>query len=393
MTVKQAYTQTSAGALTIKVGSDPGGGQFGQLVTTGLATLAGTFDVTLANGFGPTTGQSYQVATLNGGSTGSFTTVNVPVIGGTPLYSVTVNASNILLNAIATAPDLQAGTVTLPTPPSEVGQTATISYTVTNNSNVAVPGSWTDALYLSPDGLLADATLIGEATHTGGVAANGGYSGMLVHALPVVTPGPSQEILVVDDQLLVPDINRANNTAASGPTFQVNAATALRVLSTTPVAGTIGQAFSNVTLQFSKAVLASSFTPQQVDVFMGPAGPVFVNNVVQIDATHFTIQFPTVTTVGDYHFTVGPNITDLFGVAMDQDNSGTAGQASDAITFDLNLMQATPDLTPDAVTISASAQTGGTFPANGGAYQQGQRHRRRSPGPTPCSCRLRRTAR
>ena len=90
----------------------------------------------------------------------------------------------------------------------------------------------------------------------------------------------------------------------------------------------------------------------------------FLNNVVQMDPTDFTIQFPTQTTVGDYHIVVGPSITDLFGVAMDQPNNGTTGQPNDAYAFDLNLIQATADLTPDAVTVSPSGVTGSSFTVN-----------------------------
>ena len=112
------------------------------------------------------------MATFNAPATGSFSTTTVPTVGSTSFFAATVNTGNIILNATATAPDLQATTITLPTGLSEVGQSASISYTVQNASSISVSGTWYDALYLSPDGLLSDATLIGEV-HKTGVAANG----------------------------------------------------------------------------------------------------------------------------------------------------------------------------------------------------------------------------
>ena len=53
LTVSGNYTQTSAGTLNTQLGGTPASGQFGQLAVTGTATLAGAFNLTLANGFTP----------------------------------------------------------------------------------------------------------------------------------------------------------------------------------------------------------------------------------------------------------------------------------------------------------------------------------------------------
>ena len=60
-TVAGNFTQTSTGTLNDQIGGTPASGLFGQADVTGTATLAGTFNLALVNGFSPTSGQTFDV--------------------------------------------------------------------------------------------------------------------------------------------------------------------------------------------------------------------------------------------------------------------------------------------------------------------------------------------
>ena len=45
------YTQTAAGTLTTEIGGSPSSGEFGQIVIIGSASLDGTLNIMLMNGF------------------------------------------------------------------------------------------------------------------------------------------------------------------------------------------------------------------------------------------------------------------------------------------------------------------------------------------------------
>jgi hypothetical protein len=71
------YTQGAAGTLNIEIGGATVCTQFDRLAVSGAATLDGTINVTLINGFNPPAGQSFQVMTF-ASRAGTFPTVNGP---------------------------------------------------------------------------------------------------------------------------------------------------------------------------------------------------------------------------------------------------------------------------------------------------------------------------
>ena len=90
LTVSGNFTQTSTGALNLEIGgtsaSNP---DFDQLRVSGTASLAGTLNVSLLNGFNPAAGNSFQVMTF-ASKTGDFTTENGLSLGNShlgPRYS------------------------------------------------------------------------------------------------------------------------------------------------------------------------------------------------------------------------------------------------------------------------------------------------------------------
>ena len=91
--------------------------------------------------------------------------------------------------------DLQVDTVDVPTT-SNAGQTVTITYTVSNHSTQNATGTWTDAVYISPDGTF-DANAVQIGTYVVGGPGSGGenlapgqsYTGTVTADLPAELPG------------------------------------------------------------------------------------------------------------------------------------------------------------------------------------------------------------
>jgi hypothetical protein len=83
------YTQTSSGILNVALGGLTPGTKYDQLVTSGHATLDGTLDITLINGFTPSAGDVFTILTYSAFS-GQFATINGLTIGSglkfTPNY-------------------------------------------------------------------------------------------------------------------------------------------------------------------------------------------------------------------------------------------------------------------------------------------------------------------
>ena len=81
------YTQSSDGTLAVAISGTTPGTQYSRLQVTNLATLDGTLTVTLANGFVPASGNSFQVVT-SGSLDGAFATLNSS-FPFNPVYSST----------------------------------------------------------------------------------------------------------------------------------------------------------------------------------------------------------------------------------------------------------------------------------------------------------------
>jgi hypothetical protein len=74
------FTQSSSGMLRVRLGGNTPISGFDRLRCTGHATLAGTLQVLLINGFTPALGDSFRVVLYNGGHTGEFGTVSLPAL-------------------------------------------------------------------------------------------------------------------------------------------------------------------------------------------------------------------------------------------------------------------------------------------------------------------------
>src|SRR6185503_5962428 len=70
-----AYTQGASGSFNVEIGGLTVGTQYDRAAITGAATLAGTLNISLINGFEPNIGDTFTIMTF-GSRSGDFTTVN-----------------------------------------------------------------------------------------------------------------------------------------------------------------------------------------------------------------------------------------------------------------------------------------------------------------------------
>ena len=162
------YTQTSAGALNIPIGGTTAGTQYSQLNVPGTATLGGTLNVTLTNGFAPASGNSFTILTA-GSVSGTFATVNLPPLSSGS-WQVTYSATSVVL-AVA-----QSSIALVPSGPVNFGQ---VDVGTSSTQNVSL--SINTALTLST------------------VQASGDYS-VLSNSCALNTPLPANTICTLQVQ-------------------------------------------------------------------------------------------------------------------------------------------------------------------------------------------------
>jgi hypothetical protein len=109
ITVDGDYTQEAGGVLEIELGGDVAGTGYDQLQVTGAATLAGTLDVSLYDGFVPSNGDQFLI--LDAASlSGTFTTINLPTLTDGLEWQTEFTATGFTISVISSG--IINGTVT-----------------------------------------------------------------------------------------------------------------------------------------------------------------------------------------------------------------------------------------------------------------------------------------
>ncbi|MFO1019853.1 MAG: CARDB domain-containing protein [Planctomycetales bacterium] len=110
---------------------------------------------------------------------------------------------------------MQVVSVTVPAV-TEIGKTASLSWSTKNLGTATAVHGWQDAVYLSQDGVVdATDTLLGTVLHTTDLPVNGSQGSTLNVVLPAVIPGNYQVIVVSDRWRAVPESIESNNEKAS----------------------------------------------------------------------------------------------------------------------------------------------------------------------------------
>jgi hypothetical protein len=106
----------------------------------------------------------------------------------------------------------------------------------------------------------------------------------------------------------------------------------------------------HVRVTFNEPMNPDTFTPAKIASFAGPAGDIPVTNVTVVPATNntqFDITFDNQSVVGSYTMVIGPDIRDVFGNQMDQNNNLIPGEIpGDQYTARFNVISTT--IGPDA---------------------------------------------
>ena len=102
LTVTGTYTQVSAGILDIAIGGPNQGSDYSLLSVSGMASLAGTLDVSLFGGFIPTQGETFTILTSAGLNGSMFEAYN-GLQEGNVTFTVSYQPGDVILTADVSA--------------------------------------------------------------------------------------------------------------------------------------------------------------------------------------------------------------------------------------------------------------------------------------------------
>jgi hypothetical protein len=139
------YQQGTNGILRIEIGGHNPGTEYDQLVVGGNASLAGTLELHLINGFVPQPGDEFEILTC-GSQTGQFSQINAPAVSGA-VWVAHYNGTNVSV-ALASGlnPVLSGGMFSF-----SFGTTAGRSYLVQASDSLD-PSNWQTLEQIAGDG-------------------------------------------------------------------------------------------------------------------------------------------------------------------------------------------------------------------------------------------------
>jgi RHS repeat-associated protein len=116
----------------------------------------------------------------------------------------------------------------------------------------------------------------------------------------------------------------------------------------------------SVTVTFNEEIHyasgTGSFTLMDIDI-TSPGGPITPTGIDSLGGNQYSITFATQTAVGSYAMAVGPDIEDIAGNLMDQDQDGTGGEdQEDVFAFGVELVDVDVVITSN-ITISSGDMT------------------------------------
>jgi hypothetical protein len=323
-----SFTQGAAGAFDVIIGGTTAGTQFSQLNMIGPASLAGTINVSLINGFTPVAGNQFTIITA-ASVTGQFTTVNVPALPGNLTWNVVVNATSVVLTVTNATATLVSIAVT-PANQSVAGGaqvqfTATGTFSDNSTQNLTSSVTWT-----SSDPTIATISVAGLATalqKSGSTTISAQQGNTIGTTTLTVTAAPTLVSIAVTP---------ANQTVAAG----------------TPVQFTATGKFSDNSTQN----LTSSVTWTSSDPTIATISVAGLATALQKSGST-TISAQQGNTIGTTTLTVTPNFT--LTVSLAGSGGGTVTSNKGGIncpeTCSASFAQGT------VVTLTAAANSSSTF--------------------------------
>ena len=181
LTITGTYTQTAAGVLTAEIGGLTPDAQHDRLAVGGAATLSGTLNLSIVNGFAPQLGQTFDVMTFPSHS-GQFAQTGGLGIGGGLAFAVhhladrvrvevvqgDVPTASVTPTSVTTTPTASATTVATLTPsaPATPSATATSAVSPTGTASPSATQATATATATSVLSATAAATASASATPT-----------------------------------------------------------------------------------------------------------------------------------------------------------------------------------------------------------------------------------
>ena len=130
-------SQGATSGVNIRIGGLTAGTQFDQFNTSGAITLNGALNLSAVGGFRPATGGSFTI--LNFAShAGTFAAINGTDLGSGCSFQTTVNATNVMLQAVSTGPVV----VTINPTSANVSPGATQQFTSTVTGDCNLANTW-----------------------------------------------------------------------------------------------------------------------------------------------------------------------------------------------------------------------------------------------------------
>ncbi len=192
---------------------------------------------------------------------GTYYLVVLTDAGGVVNESVltTQQSSAAITLAVPPPPDLTASGVSTSSTSAQPGQSETVTWSVENVGGSPATGSWTDDVYLAPNGTLTGATLLGSVSQTSGLAAGGSYAGTLTRTLPASLADGTYQVIVITDAgaAVVTDPNRANNESTASQPLTFGHVDLVPSIASAPTSATSG---TSVTVDWSTTNMGTAST-------------------------------------------------------------------------------------------------------------------------------------
>ena len=251
-------------------------------------------------------------------------------------------ASGPITLSVPPLPDLQVTDVTIPAA-GHPGEQVSIGWTVENLGDANAAAAWIDRVYLSSDGNLAGATLLGARAQSDDVPFGESYPGAIEVALPAMPDGDYHVLVVTDaTSTLFEGLNEANNQGAAAGQLQVRHADLTPTILSSPASAESG---ATVTVQWSTANHGTTATPAawfdrvylSTDAVYS-AGDLFLGEVAHAGPLPFgqgvpgeiTAELP-IDVSGDWYFVV---VSDADGQILETDGEAD-NQAAAAVNVSL----------------------------------------------------------
>ena len=250
-------------------------------------------------------------------------------------------------------PDLQVSNIDVPTI-AYSGQALTIGWSVTNaGAGPAVPGTWSDTVYLSKDQYLdPEANIcLGSVSHSGGLAAGDTYSASLAATMPASASGPYYVFVVADSAGSVFELNEDNNVAFDATAMTVTMAAPADLVVTTvsgPATGVAGQtSVSNITWTVKNQGANAAVGSWYDSVYLSSDGTWDLSDTLIATVMHtgdvapgssYTVSVATPlpnVLPGPYYFLVR---TDIRNNVRETDKTNNQGVSADLITMDVPVL-------------------------------------------------------